>query len=83
MYMSRTTNGQTTVVINPRLSKEAEKAGLDMRLVIEAAIKRAIAKKSFLKQADRLLKNSKLTSSDAIALGRKVNSALARRYAIR
>ena len=74
---------ETMVVINKKLSKEASKAGINVKFVAEVAIKRAIEKTEFLKKANKLLKNSKLTERDAITLGRKVNAALARRYAVR
>jgi hypothetical protein len=73
---------QATVTINTRLTREATKAGVDLKMVVESAIKRAIAKKELLKKANKLFKNSTLTEADAIRLGRKVNAAIARRLAI-
>jgi hypothetical protein len=76
-------SGQVSIMISNKLSKEAKREGINLRLVAEAAIKRAMEKREFLKKANRLLKNSKLTQEDAIKLGRRVNAALARRYAVR
>jgi hypothetical protein len=74
---------ETTILINKELSKEASKAHINIRLVTETAIKRAIEKKVFLNKMNKLLKSSKLTAADAIMLGRKVNASLAQRYAIK
>lgn len=73
---------QATVTINRRLTRDATKAGVNLKMVAESAIRRAIAKKELLKKANKLFKNSTLTEADAIRLGRKVNAAIARRLAI-
>ncbi len=74
---------QPTVTISGKLSEKASKEGINVKSVAEAAIKRAIEKREFLKKANKLLKNSKLTNRDAIMLGRKINAALTKRYAIK
>lgn len=74
---------QPTVTISEKLSEKASKEGINIKSVAEAAIKRAIEKREFLRKVNKLLKNSKLTNRDAIMLGRKINAALAKRYAIK
>ncbi|MCL5239400.1 MAG: hypothetical protein M1286_02930 [Candidatus Marsarchaeota archaeon] len=75
--------GQAAIMVSRKLTKEATAKGINLRLVAEAAIKRAMQKREFLKRSNAIFKNSRLTGADALRLGRKASAALARRYAVR
>lgn len=70
-----------TLAIPEDIKKEMEKfPEINWSEIARASIIKRI---SFLKEMNKLLKNSEMTEEDAITLGRKVNKAIAKKLNIK